>query len=161
MRKFLTLITVVTLILSCSTKERQKDLKIDSESENVKRNHEILNVILNRWDTLSNTFSILKSGDTLTIKKIVLIAKPKTDIDIDTTNNDLVIKTHTLLLSVHDKIVAHRDTILKQLIQKTPNWNSGLIFSSIWIIPSLTEKNVRFPGELHDKNTFLVVFRTY
>ena len=157
MRKILTLITVATLILSCSTKEKQKDLKIDSVSESIKRNHEILNVILNRWDTLSNTYSILKSGDTLTINKIVLIAKPKTDIDIDTTNNDFAIKTHTLLLSVHDKIVAHRDTVLRQLKQKTTNWNSGLIFSSIWIIPSLTEKNVSFPGELHDKNTFLVV----
>jgi hypothetical protein len=126
-------------------------------NENVKRNHEILNVILNRWDTLNNTISILKTGDTLSINRIVLIPKPKSDIDIDTTNNDFSILTHGWLKSVHGKILNHRDTVIRQLNQKTTNWDARLIFSSIWINPSLTEKNIKFPGKLHDKTTFLVV----
>lgn len=165
MRKFLTLITVVMLIMSCSNKknrdnDKQNEVKTYSENEikTIKRNHEILNVILDRWAPLCNKRLVRKNIDTLFIKEIVLVPKSYTELIIDTTDNSFSIKPHRFSLSAPPLFQAQRDTVLKQIRQSKPEiWNSGLIFSTIRIDNSITEEEASFPGKLHDKYSFLVI----
>ena len=163
MRNILMLITIAILILSCSNKENKntenkKVVKIYSISETVKRNHEILNVIIDRWAPLSNKLLGRNNGDTIFVNEIVLVPESYTNFNIDTTKNSFSIKPHRFLLSVNSKITAHRDTVIKQIKQATPSeWDSRLIYSTIRIEPTMTIKKASFPGEIHDKNSFLVV----
>ena len=163
MRNILTLITIAILILSCSNKENKntenkKVVKTYSTSETVKRNHEILNLIIDRWAPLSNQLLGRNNGDTIFVNEIVLVPESYTDFNIDTTKNSFSIIPHTFLLSVDSNIKAHRDTVIKQIKQAKPSeWDSRLIYSTIRIEPTMTIKKASFPGEIHDKNSFLVV----
>jgi hypothetical protein len=165
MRKLLTIITIAIFILSCSNKEnknndKQKGVKTYSETESKKiiRNHEILNVILNRWAPLINKKLVGQNRSPLPLKQIVLVPKSITNISYDTTDNGFSIKPHRFSLADPPLCQIQRDTILKQIKQSTPTiWNSVLIYSTIRIDPSLTEEIVSFPGKLHDKYSFLVI----
>jgi len=163
MRKLLTIFTIAILILSCSNKEskaKQKGEKTcyESESKKIKRNHEILNVILDRWAPLSNTILSRKNRDSIFINEIVLVPKSITDLSYDTIDNGFSIKPYRFSLSEPPLFQIQRDTILKQIKNSTSTiWNSVLIYSTIRIDHSLTEKKVSFPGKLHDKYSFLVI----
>lgn len=165
MRKLLTIITIAIFILSCSNKENKNNDKLkgvktysETESKKIKRNHEILNVILNRWAPLSNKILVGKNRSPLTLKQIVLVPKSITNLSYDTTDNGFSIKPHRFSLAEPPLFQTQRDTILKQIKHSTPTiWNSGLIYSTIRIDPSLTEEKVSFPGKLHDKYSYLVV----
>jgi len=165
MRKLLAIITIAILILSCSNKEnknndKQKGIKIYSETESkiIKRNHEILNVILNRWAPLTNKKLVGKNQDTIILKQIVLVPKSITDLNYDTTDNSFSIKPHSFSFAEPPLFQSQRDTVLKQIKQSTPTiWDSSLIFSTIRVDPSLTEEKVSFPGKLHDKYSFLLI----
>jgi len=163
MRKLLAIITIAILILSCSNKEKNVKQKVEKtyseiESKKIKRNHEILNVILDRWAPLSNTILSRRNRDSIFLNEIVLVPKSITDLSYDTIDNGFSIKPYTFSLSEPPLFQTQRDTILKQIRNATSTiWNSGLIFSTIRIDHSLTEKKVSFPGELHDKYSFLVI----
>jgi len=165
MRKLLTVIAIAIFILSCSNKEnknndRQKVVKTYSETETnkIKRNHEILNVILKRWAPLSNKILSGQNRAPIILKHIILVHKSITNLSYDTTDNVFSIKPHRFNLAEPPLFQTQRDTVLKQIRQSTPIlWNSELIYSTIRIDPSITEKQASFPGTLHDKYSFLVV----
>ena len=160
MKKLMTIMFITILILSCSSKSSKNKIEnITSEIElNQVRDHEILNVILKRWGTLSHKLMPINNEDTIVLKQIVLTPKSYIHFKIDTIQDGFQLRPHRFTISRLPEHQEIRDAILRQIESSvSTKWDSTLISSIIKIDPSLTENKVSIPSQIHDKNSFLVV----
>ena len=128
---------------------------IDREEQN----HLFLNLILHRWEELSNTNLQKPDSGIIEIEKIVLI---KYKCDFDTTHyvqRGFLFPISPYGLSDFKYVTMDKDSIIKQLQSADKTWNEKFVHSTLKMDSCLTENDISFRhGERYnDNNSFLVV----
>ena len=161
-KKVIILVLVLTTISSCFYNENKTDKNREFDRTNPidkeEQNHLFLNLILERWENLSNVKLNWRDDNTIDIKEIVLI-KYKLEFHTDTTNGFyFILLPHRINFDNSPNVEIIKDTILKQMeTVSIKTWNPKFIHSTLKLDSCLTEENVSFVGELHNNNSFLVV----
>ena len=150
--------SLILIVSSCgqatktnNKREFDRTKPIDKEEQN----HLFLNLILERWEKLSNTKFEWQEGDTIDIDEIVLL---KYKCDFDTTyyiksGFEFVVNPYYFNVNREKK-----DSIMEQLESAVETWNDKLVHSILRIDSCLKEIEIhRVPNELRDKNSFFVV----
>lgn len=158
MKKAVIILNILMLFVSdCgqATKTKKKQ-EFDRTIPNYKeeQNHFFLNVILERWEKLSNARLERNNEQMIDIEKIILL-KYKCDFDsafYPTTGFIFVVSPYDINLE-KDK----RDTIISQLKSANETWNHKLVNSILMVDTCLKEMDISRPQEMHEKNSFLVI----
>ncbi len=150
MRNLIIFLISMTLFLSCTK-------QIDTNN----LNHEILNAVLEDRLQLDSSKMVLqfdKTADTIDIKQIILVGQIFKNCKLDTLTKEFRIFTRRIPYRQNQFFENSLDYIRQQLRDTTPQfWNSTLIDFKLRFAPTLTEKKVSFIGEMHNKNSYLVV----
>lgn len=152
MKKILFFIVPIFFLQSCSEKENK-----------VKRNHEILNIILKDRLLLEKRNFIYLSNqdtikDTIRIRKIELVASSYTNVIIDSVNNFISILDETFPITKNYPFKISSDSLLKQIKHLTATaWESDKIDFKIPIERKINEDSLSCLDKKYLTRSYLIV----
>lgn len=157
MRKILIIFSILVLIAGgCRQVVKENQNQVFDRTnpiEKEEQNHLFLNLVLDRWEDLSN--AKLEWSDTvIDLKEITLL---KCKCDFDTTMYGA--EGFRFPISPYGFYVdgIKREDFVEQTKSAVENWNDKFVHSTLRMDSCLKEREIMIPNELHNKNSFLVV----